>query len=234
MHRNGRNGPETRGMDLHSIVAASLRDALTFWLPVACAGCGALDIEVCDGCRRALRPVPILRLLAPGLSVTSAIAFEGAAARVIRTLKEEGRTPLARALAPALRALLRETPADALVTTVPSTRAAMRRRGFRPVELILRRAGYRDRRLVRLRRAPRDQRGLDRDARQLNVGGAFVARAVGGRPVVLVDDVVTTGATLREVARVLSDAGASQVIAVTVAHTPRRGGFVGEPEVIDT
>lgn len=221
-------------MHLRPIVAASLRDALTFWLPVACAGCGALDVELCDGCRGALVPVPVRRPLAPGLSVTSAIAFEGAAARVIRALKEEGRTPLARALAPALRALLSGMPADAVVTTVPSTRAAMRRRGFRPVELIVRRAGYRDRRLVRLRRTPRDQRGLDRDARRRNVGGAFVARAVDGRPVVLVDDVVTTGATLREVARVLTEAGATRVLAVTLAHTPRHGGFGGEPEVIGT
>ncbi len=220
-------------MHLRPIVAASLLDIER---PAPRARDGEPERErVAQGCGddRAQVHDPSLAL-APGLSVTSAIAFEGAAARVIRALKEEGRTPLARALAPALRALLSGMPADALVTTVPSTRAAMRRRGFRPVELILRRAGHRDRRLVRLRRTPRDQRGLDRDARRRNVGGAFVARAVDGRPVVLVDDVVTTGATLREVARVLTEAGATRVIAVTLAHTPRRGGFGGEPEVIDT
>lgn len=217
-----------------SLLAPSVRDALTFWLPVSCAGCGALDTDVCDGCRAALVPRPVSRVLAPDLTVTSALSFAGPAARVIRALKEEGRTPLARALAPALRAVLHEAAPGALVTAVPSTRAALRRRGFRPVELVLRRAGHRDRRLVRLRRATRDQRGLDRDARRRNVGGAFVARPVAGVAVVLVDDVVTTGATLLEAARALRAAGATTVHAVTLAHTPRRGGFGGEPEVIDT
>lgn len=221
-------------MDVRSLVTASLRDALTFWLPVACAGCGALDAEVCEGCRRALAPRPSRRALAPDLTVTSALPFAGPTARVVRALKEEGRTPLARALAPALREVLRGAPPDAVITTVPSTRAALRRRGYRPVELILRRAGYRDRRLLRLRRTPLDQRGLDRDARRRNVGGAFVAGPVAGIPVVLVDDVVTTGATLLEGARALREAGAATVVAVTVAHTPRHGGLGGESEVIDT
>ncbi|MEV7874879.1 phosphoribosyltransferase family protein [Microbacterium sp. NPDC089188] len=212
-------------MDPRSLLADAARDALTFWLPVACAGCDALDTALCEGCRRALAPQPVRRVLAPELTVTSALVFAGPTARIIRGLKEDGRTALASALAPALRAVLGAIPPEAVITTVPSTRAAFRRRGYRPVELILRRAGHRDQRVLRLRRAPRDQRGLDRDARRLNVGGAFVARGVTGLPVVVVDDVVTTGATLLEAARALRDAGAATVVAVTLAHTPRRGGL---------
>lgn len=222
-------------MDLTAVVASSLRDALAFWLPVACAGCGEVDADLCEGCRAALAPRLERRRVDADVHVVAALRFEGVAARVIRALKEEGRTPLARALAPALDAALRASaPADALLTAVPSTRAAVRRRGYRPVELLLRRAGRRDVRLLRIRRAPHDQRGLDRRARRDNVDGAFVARGVAGRAVVVVDDVVTTGATLCEAARALRAAGATSVVAVALAHTPQRRGFAGEPEVIGT
>ncbi len=54
--RRGAGCPMLGAWTSDSLVTASLRDALTFWLPVACAGCGALDAEVCEGCRRALVP----------------------------------------------------------------------------------------------------------------------------------------------------------------------------------
>ncbi|MCK6429821.1 MAG: ComF family protein, partial [Burkholderiaceae bacterium] len=58
-------------------------------------------------------------------------------------------------------------------------------------------------------------------ARRRNVRGAFAARAdVRGRTVVVVDDVMTTGATLDEVAAVLKRAGAARVLNLVVARTP--------------
>ncbi|WP_150952233.1 ComF family protein [Microbacterium testaceum] len=222
-------------MSVSSAVSASLRDALTFWLPVACAGCGVVDADLCSGCRDALAAHPVRRPIGPGLTVTSALAFEGVAARVVRALKEEGRTSLARDLAPALGEVLRlASPAGALVTTVPSTGAAFRRRGFRPLDVLMRRAGWRHVRLLRLARATDDQRGLGRHARRENVGGAFVSRPLPGGVVVVVDDVVTTGATLAEAARALRAAGADEVVAVALAHTPKRGDLGGESRVIET
>ena len=81
-------------MDLRDVITSALRDALTFWLPVACAGCGVVDTTLCPGCRCALAPRPVRRSLAPGLTVTSALVFDGIPARVIRALKEEGSTCL--------------------------------------------------------------------------------------------------------------------------------------------
>jgi len=204
-------------------LGTALQDALTFWLPLACAGCGAPDVGVCDGCHDALAADPHRGRTATGASVISALEFSGARARVIRALKEEGRTSLARAVAPALAAVLVEavTP-GAVVTTVPSSRAAYRRRGYRPVDLLVRRSGWRPVPMLRLARTPHDQRGLGRAARRVNVGGAFVSRPAIGCTVVVVDDVVTTGATLDEAVRALRAAGAHEVIAVTAAHTPRR------------
>ena len=77
-------------------VRRALADALTLLFPVDCAGCDEPDVALCDACRLALTPVPTRRLLPSGLAVWSGLTFEGTAARVIRSLKEDGRTGLAR------------------------------------------------------------------------------------------------------------------------------------------
>ncbi len=72
-----------------------------------------------------------------------------------------------------------------------------------------------------------DQRGLDQRQRRRNVSGSLRARDAAGRRVIILDDVVTTGATLGEAARALRAAGAIVVGAVTIAATPRRRGDAG-------
>ena len=215
-------------------VRGAVTEALAFWFPVACAGCGMLDVDVCARCRSALAPRLRRAVLAPGVEVVSALDFDGPAARLIRALKSEGRTGVARALAPALAAALAAVPPDATVTTVPATRAADRRRGYRPVDVLVRRAGAHPRPLLRVRRAAADQRGLGRAARRANVVGAFAARVAPPGPVVVVDDVLTTGATLREAVAALRAAGAREVFAVTLAATPLRFAFLDESKVIAT
>jgi hypothetical protein len=77
--------------------------------------------------------------------------------------------------------------------------------------------------LVRRRRTP-SQGQLGRDARRRNVGGAFALRRgadVAGKRVVLVDDVLTTGATVGECARILKRAGAARVDVLTLARAGR-------------
>lgn len=226
-------GSSTRALSA-PVVRAALADAASFWFPVACAGCGTLDIDVCGACRRAI--VPSLRhdVLAPGVEVVSALPFEGPVARIIRAFKGEGRTGLARVLAPALAHALAAAPPEATVTTVPASRSADRRRGYRPVDLLARRAGARPVPLLRVHRTAADQRGLDRARRQINVAGVFTARTPPRGVVVVVDDVLTTGATLRAAATALRGAGADRVVGVALAHTPRRSEPPYESEVIGT
>ena len=74
------------------------------------------------------------------------------------------------------------------------------------------------------------QKQLDVDERDRNLRGAFRLRhSVAGHRILLIDDVVTTGATLREAARVLREGGAEVVGAAVVASTRRRDGSAEGP-----
>lgn len=211
------------GSPLREELPGALAGALSLLLPVWCAGCDRADTALCPPCRALLTPAPRRRALETDLAVTAALTFEGVPARIVRAFKEDGRTTLARPLGAALAAALADVaPGGAVVVPVPASRAALRRRGYAAVDLLVRRAGVRSRRLLVPGRAAGDQRGLGRDDRARNVAGTLRARPAAGLRVVVVDDVVTTGATLREAARVLRAAGAEVVGAAALASTPRR------------
>lgn len=222
----------TDSAPLGVIVRAALADALALLLPITCAGCDAPDVALCDACTTALSPRPTVQVLdAPGgaVPVWSGLRFDGVAARVVRAIKEDGRTPLIRALAPALAAAVSRLDAPgAVLVPVPTSRAAFRRRGFRVPDLLAARARLPVARLLRPVRRTADQRGLDRAGRRRNVAQSLSARDAACRRVIVIDDVVTTGASLEEAVRVLRAAGAEVVGAVTAAATPRRVNG-GEP-----
>jgi predicted amidophosphoribosyltransferase len=207
-------------------VRDAVADALAFVLPTSCAGCGALDVSLCGACRAILdAPGLLSRTVGPGLDVRSGFVFDGEIARMLRTLKSDGRTgllpPLGRALA--ARAASAFGGVDALYVPVPSSRAAIRRRGYRVVEQLVHRSGLPSVRALRPARAIADQRLLGRDARARNVVGSMAASPrVRGCTVVVVDDIVTTGSTLTEAARALTAAGAVVIGALTIAATPLR------------
>jgi predicted amidophosphoribosyltransferase len=225
-------------MPLPAPVTSALLDALAVLAPVECAGCGTPDRSLCEPCAAGLRPhVELGTLSADGrMPLASALRYESVARDVMLAFKDGGRTGFARALAPALVAALgaileatvsgdcagdpRRTVA---LVTIPSTRAAFRRRGYRPVELVLRRAGLRADPLLRPLRQTADQASLGSADRRRNRAGSLVARPrADGMRVVIVDDVVTTGSTIAEAARALRDAGAEVLGAAAIARTPLR------------
>lgn len=190
-------------------------------LGASCAGCDEPGRLLCDGCRDRLRPAPVRRALTGGLSATAAVPFDGVAARCIRAVKEDGSTLLVRPLAAALHPLVPSDP-DVLLVPVPTSRAAFRRRGFRVPELLVRACGRRPTRVLVPAARTEDQRGLGRAERALNVAGSMRARGVGtGEEVIVIDDVITTGATLSEASDVLGEAGFRVRGAIALAATPR-------------
>ena len=138
---------------------------------------------------------------------------------------------------PHLRAVLASGNGPVFVVPVPSSPSAVRRRGDAPLDLLTRAAvrqvGLSERELIvspalRLRRRVADQAGLDHRQRADNLQRAMQVQprwraSIGGVTALLVDDVLTTGATLVEAARALSAGDAGHVAAATVAATQRRG-----------
>jgi ComF family protein len=108
------------------------------------------------------------------------------------------------------------------VTYVPMTRREERARGFNPSRFLARsaarRLGLRERRLLVKVRATRPQRSLSARERETNLSDAFRAVRSGKGSVLLVDDLLTTGATADECARTLKGAGFDRVTVLTVAR----------------
>lgn len=215
-------------------VRAALLDAWAVVLPTECSGCGGADRALCDACRAALRAEP--RVSNRGeLTIWSALDYSGVAGRVLVAYKDGGRLDAAPALAAALTAAVAAAlvaapmvsagtaGAGILLATVPSSRRAWRARGFHPVGRLLARGGLHAAAVLRPWGRVADQVGLDRAERLANRRGSLVAtRDLTGSRVVLVDDIVTTGATLLEAARAIRQAGGEVVGAATVAETRRR------------
>lgn len=169
----------------------------------------------------------------------AALPYEGAARAALLAFKESGRTDLApvlaTALAGALRAALPPGGLPVAVVPVPPSASGDRRRGYRPVELLLVRAGLRPTRLLRSRvDGGAQQKDLDREERAAARDGAFrVSRAgerMRGRGVILVDDVVTTGASLAAAQAALEAEGVPVVARAALCATPERIPRTSAPE----
>lgn len=189
---------------------------------LACRHC---DNDSCARCRRRIAPLSSLRAL---------FEYRGTAGSLIRRAKFGGDRAALGVLTRAMRRAHLRAPtrrrrlrADLAVVAVPLSRRKRRARGFNQSLLLAEALGERlHAPLVRALRRTRDTQAQGQqatlDARRRNVAGAFVqtraARRLRGRRVLLVDDVVTSGATLRECARVLRRAGAREVLGVVLAR----------------
>ncbi|MFQ6131489.1 MAG: double zinc ribbon domain-containing protein [Armatimonadota bacterium] len=216
----------------HHLICDDCRRAIDRIQPPLCARCGrpfdtvAHTADICGGCRQA----------SPAFEVARAIGTHtGPLRRVIIAYKFQGRTRLAQPLAQMLSDYVTATdgPAAAalaeaeVIVPVPLHPNRRRWRGYDQAELLATDLGARlglpvaAQAMARVKET-QPQISLTPAQRRLNVRGAFQVRkpaAVAERSIMLLDDVLTTGATLQECAKVLKRAGAKRVLALTVSRS---------------
>ena len=223
-----------------SSLTALATAALDMAFPATCAGCGTEGAPLCPRCVGALDArldlpagVPIgmpADVPRPLVQLEWCAPFHGPVRTALHELKYAGERRHARPLGEAVaRRWARAGQGATLVVPVPVHRDRERQRGYDQAALIGEVAatalGIPYARALERSRATTAQFELGRDERAVNVQDAFRARrgaetrnAVAGRWVLLIDDVVTTGATLAACATALEAAGALAVSAITVAR----------------
>jgi ComF family protein len=208
-----------------------LRSLAALLAPPVCASCGGhagAGEPLCAACRRELRwldrPIEVA-----GARVFAPLAYEGPARAIVRALKFRGATLAAQAMAAQVAAA---APAELLarggLVPVPLHARRLRRRGFNQAERLAAALGERTGLRVAdclARRGPAGtQVGRRRAERLAGVRGTIHVRdgAALPRRAIVVDDVVTTGATLATCAGALREAGVREVAGVAYARTPGR------------
>ena len=205
---------------------------LDFFFPPKCAFCGALlksdGDGICETCRRELPVTGDKKLKFDFISFAAApFYYEGVVRQALLRYKFQGVPARGRVYGRLIaEELIRrgETDFD-LLTWVPLSRKRERRRGYDQARILAESAGERlglpvARTLLKGRHTPPQSRIRTKEARSANVSGCFQttdANTAAGKRVLLIDDILTTGATVSECARVLMLSGAESVSAAAVA-----------------
>jgi ComF family protein len=221
---------------------------LNFIFPTACVICNAQVLErrfsaVCAECWDTLSPIraplcskcgmPAIAIEGPcGRCRTgenlfdyarSAVLFNPTARKIVHHLKYADRVSLAKPIGRILQDLMeRENFVGELIIPVPLHRSRRRERGFNQAELIARNLALPvDPKILRRQKHTPSQTGLSRAERARNLAGAFELRgSAAGARLLVVDDVMTTGATMNEIAKLLKRAKAARVEVLTFARVP--------------
>ena len=229
----GSQGPPSRAH-------RTLQRAAELVLGARCPSCGGVGWGACVECVAAVTGVR--PFVVPGVPedlppVVAAGAYSGELRSLLLAAKERGALGLLPLLgerlaaAVAVLALAEDLGGPIVLVPIPSARGQVAERGVDLTGSLARYAArrlsaagvaVRTQRALRLVRRPRDQAGLGREERLANLEGAFRAAAVLPGRVVLVDDIVTTGATLLAASRACAERGSTPAGAASVAATVRR------------
>lgn len=208
-------------------------------LPVDCLCCGAEGEWLCQACQKQLGRASTERCvickkagsngLCPSCRIETGLdgaialfSYQQPAVRgLVEQLKYQGAHSIARWLMRKYRTSLRRVlPEEGVVTYIPQTKNRARERGYNQAELLARELAGEERiwsGLVKARETS-SQVGLSKRRRRQNVRGAFLCRTDAPKSIIIVDDVITTGSTLRSAAKTVRRRGAQTVWAATIAH----------------
>lgn len=184
-------------------------------LPTPCVICSKLGAPLCKLCSDSFE-LNFSQIELSGLSGFALSDYSPEAALIINYLKEKGITSLTPSISNFAKRLWPEELRSVILVPIPSSRANSKKRGFSHTALIAKAIarqmpGMRTRELLRSTSQRLDQVGLSPKQRVENLHGAFRAELRGfhptNRPIVLVDDVLTSGATMNEAIRCLRASG---------------------------
>ena len=185
--------------------------------PSRCAICDASGENLCDSCRNLIWLEP-QEFLLPGLAVLAVSKYSDEISKLLVALKDKGQSALISELVTMLEPILEKIPiseSTVYLVPAPSRQANFAKRGFHPMLLLAQAISKRTPRFrvlnaLSFSREVKDQVGLTADERIANLSMSMrLNQNVAGKICYLLDDVVTTGATALEAARVLRIGGAS-------------------------
>lgn len=198
-----------------------LTDLNQLIFPSRCYGCQKLGPSICSACRSSWHPHYYKTHLSD-LTVHSALIYTPTASKIVVAAKELGLKGADQLLIDAIVHVINKAKIDKIffrLVPVPSSKASQRRRGRSfIVDLTTQvsdRTGIAVLDCLELSRKTLDQSGLHRGERETNLAGAFNLRAAARGDLIIIDDVVTTGATLREALRALNSQGIHAIGSVT-------------------
>ncbi len=228
---------------------ALLDTLISLIVPYDCLGCGAEGRLLCTACTGRLRPAPPCcyrcqtastsaltcvdcQVASPLYRVQAAIIYEKLAKHLVWKLKFGHAQTAAKEIAALMRPLAdQQKPDSFLVVPIPTATTRIRQRGYDQARLVARelarllRQPYAD---ILARQSQAHQVGASRQQRLAQLKNAFRVtkpRQISGTRIMLIDDVVTTGATLEAAAVTLRAAGARQIEALVFAQPRLRKNF---------
>ena len=216
-----------------------VEELLNLLLPTPCCGCKRLGAILCQGCNDALVGAPRL-VVRENLAGWAFCDFGDQVSKILNAFKEDGQTRVAATLAAKMAPLLANydllqldgTPV--VLVSVPSRSSSFVKRGFVPAQVLAKQlakqSGLRSVAALKFFRPVDDQAGLGVSERRTNLVESMHAKfSLRGYRVLIIDDIVTTGATILEARRALENAGAQVIgflaFAETMLKTPTRKEF---------
>lgn len=186
-----------------------------------CIVCDAEFIGICPTCNTSIK-----RCIREG-NIISYGHYKGALKKLLLEFKYKKNFTAGRVLADYIYKLIKENNIDAeVILFIPSSKKALKERGFNQCEFLAKEISkkleikiYRD--IIKVKNI-KEQKTLSKEDRVKNVRDAFKIRDksnVKGKKIILLDDVVTTGATIYECEKILKEAGATSINILTVAKS---------------